>query len=124
MISQALLVIDHGSRNLKANQTLAEVCEMVAKKATGFIVKKAHMECAQPTIEQGIVSCVQAGATSIIAVPYFLAPGRHVSEDIPRLLRLGAKSFPHLSIKLSPPLGPDPLLATILLNRSLQATSL
>lgn len=44
------------------------------------------MELSEPSIQQAYKLCVEQGATQIICLPYFLSMGRHVKEDIPRLL--------------------------------------
>ena len=41
------------------------------------------LELAEPSIPDGIQRCIDAGATEVVVVPYFLSAGRHVSEDIP-----------------------------------------
>jgi hypothetical protein len=37
------------------------------------IVEVAHMEIAEPTIEQAMRNCVQRGASKVIVAPYFLS---------------------------------------------------
>ena len=52
----------------------------------GVIVRFAHMELAEPSIDQGFADCVEAGADEVIAFPYMLSPGRHSTRDIPRMV--------------------------------------
>ena len=40
--------------------------------------------------------------------PYFLGPGRHASEDIPRMVGALAEAHPELRIRVGPPSGPTP----------------
>ncbi len=44
------------------------------------------MEIAEPSIEAGFLACVRRGASEVVAIPCLLSRGRHVTEDIPRLL--------------------------------------
>lgn len=44
------------------------------------------MELASPSIADGIEDLVALGVGRIICHPYFLSPGRHSTEDVPRLI--------------------------------------
>lgn len=46
------------------------------------LVEVAHMELAEPTIEQAVARCVAAGASRVIVAPYFLSRGRHVQVSM------------------------------------------
>ena len=81
----ALLIVDHGSRRTESNEMLYDVGDILQKKRPELIVQIAHMELAEPTIPQAVEACVQEGATEIIVHPYMLSPGRHATEDIPRM---------------------------------------
>jgi sirohydrochlorin ferrochelatase len=103
---RAILLIDHGSRRAEANALLNEVVNRVkARIGEGAIVEPAHMEIAEPTIAQGFARCVQQGASIIVAHPFMLAPGRHVQEDLPRLVAEAAASYQGVQFVLAPPLG-------------------
>ncbi|MGB5702098.1 MAG: CbiX/SirB N-terminal domain-containing protein [Polyangiales bacterium] len=103
---RAILLIDHGSRRAEANALLNEVVDRVkARIGEGAIVEPAHMEIAEPTIAQGFARCVQQGASIIVAHPFMLAPGRHVQEDLPRLVAEAAASCQGVQFVLAPPLG-------------------
>ena len=75
----AILLIDHGSRRAQANALLEEVAAQVRKRVGAeTIVEPAHMELAEPSIEQGFARCVERGASMVVVHPFMLAPGRHV----------------------------------------------
>lgn len=103
---QAILLIDHGSRRAEANALLSEVVSKVkARIGEGAIVEPAHMELAEPTIAEAFARCVEQGASMIVAHPFMLAPGRHVQEDLPRLVAEAAESHEGVRFVLAPPLG-------------------
>src|SRR5882724_1377628 len=80
-----VIVVDHGSRREESNALLLDVVESFVD-ATGMpIVEPAHMELAEPSIATAFARCVTRGATTVVVFPYFLLPGRHWNEDIPRL---------------------------------------
>jgi sirohydrochlorin ferrochelatase len=103
---RAVLLVDHGSRRPKANALLDEVAALVRQRlGAGSIVEPAHMEIAEPTVAQGFARCVEQGATAIVVHPFMLAPGRHVSEDLPRLVAEAAKLHEGVAFAFAAPLG-------------------
>ena len=81
------------------------------------IVEPAHMEIAQPSIDTAFARCAEQGATTVIVFPYFLSPGRHVSEDIPRLAAQAAEAFPGIRHEVTAPLGLHDLMGQIMQQR-------
>ena len=63
------------------------------------------MESAAPTIADGLEACARAGATEVVVHPFFLAPGRHATDDIPRMVHLAAADHPGLVVRISEPTG-------------------
>ena len=82
-----------------------------------WIVEVAHLEIAPPSIAEGIARCAARGAQEIVVHPYFLAPGRHTTEDIPRLVREAAEAYPQIPVRVSRPLGLHPKLVDVILDR-------
>lgn len=116
---QALLIIDHGSRRAEANACLHEVASMVRDLVgPDVLVQPAHMELAEPDIEQAFAACVEAGATHVVAVPYFLGPGRHATVDIPSLVARAAQGYRGVTWRVTEVLGPNPLLAQLVVRRA------
>ena len=109
--SVGVIVVDHGSKREAANAQLAEVVAAVKKHSGRAIVEPAHMELAAPSIADAYASCVAQGATSIVCHPFFLSPGRHVTEDVPALLAEAAEPFqPDVPYVLTLPLGASDLI--------------
>jgi len=102
----AFLLIDHGSRRAEANALLDEVAALVRQRlGPAAVVETAHMEIAEPTIAQGFARCVARGVTAVVVHPFMLAPGRHVSEDLPRLLAEAAAAHEGVRCVMAAPLG-------------------
>jgi len=119
--SQAILIVDHGSRRREANRLLEAVAEGVRARQPGCAVRVAHMEIASPTIAEGIAACVADGAEEIFVHPFFLGPGSHSTQDIPRLVREAAARHPGLQVRVTAPIGPHEKLIDIILERVEQA---
>lgn len=116
---KAILLIDHGSRRREANDMvhcMANLVQMLA--GPEIIVRAAHMELADPTIEQGFTSCVSAGASEVIVFPYMLSPGRHSIEDIPRMVSAVAARHPGVSFHVTPAFGVNEKLGELILARA------
>lgn len=118
---KAILLVDHGSRLAEANALLAEVARLVEASSPEHVVRPAHMELAEPTIEQGFHACVEAGAVDITVHPYMLGPGRHATLDIPRLVAEAASRHPGVVYRITAPLGLHAGLARVVLDRVREA---
>ncbi len=118
----AVLLIDHGSRRDEANELVKHVAELVKARMPNYrIVEVAHMELAEPTIGHAFRRCVEQGATTIVAHPFMLAPGRHVTEDLPRLIAEAAANHPRIRYVIAEPLGAHPGIAEAVVDRCTSA---
>lgn len=112
-----VILVDHGSRREESNAMLLEVVRDFESSAGFAIVEPAHMELAEPSIETAYAKCVKRGATKIIVFPYFLLPGRHWHEDIPRLALAAAHKHPSTTYLVTAPFGLHPLMSEIMRQR-------
>lgn len=83
---RAYLLVDHGSRLEEANGVVAAVAQAMSLQLDARVAH-AHQEAAQPSIDEAIDALVAEGVRALIVVPFFLAPGRHATRDVPRLAR-------------------------------------
>ena len=116
-MKRAIVLVDHGSRVAEANAQLELVAERLRERVPERFVATAHMELAEPSLDQALDACVAAGAEEIVVHPYFLAPGRHSGEDIPRLAAAAAARHPRVRVQVSEPLGVHPGLVDAVLER-------
>ena len=114
---KAIIIIDHGSRYPTANETLLKVVDLFKSKCPNLIIEPAHMELAEPTIEQAYRKCIELGATHIIAHPYMLSPGRHAIRDIPNMVMDIAQEFPDVSYDVTEPLGIHEKIIEVIMDR-------
>ena len=112
-----LIVVDHGSKKAAANDQLLDVVALFKRVSGSAIVEPAHMELAEPSIAQAFDRCVAQGATMVVVHPYFLAPGRHSTTDIPRLTAEAAARHPGVRFHVTQPLGLDEKIAALMLQR-------
>ncbi|KAL6136259.1 hypothetical protein ACLB2K_061558 [Fragaria x ananassa] len=76
------------------NLDFFEFVDMFRKRTGYAIVEPAHMELAEPLIQDAYNSCVEQGANRVIVSPFFLLPGRHWNQEIPSLTAAAAKEHP------------------------------
>jgi sirohydrochlorin ferrochelatase len=99
-----LLLIAHGSRLNSANEEIRSLAKDLEKKI-GCPVVPTFLELAQPSILEGIDLAIQGGYKDIVVFPYFLTQGRHVSEDVPKILEEKMKHHLEIKFRILPYLG-------------------
>lgn len=100
-----IIVVDHGSRRPESNDLLLAVVKLFAEQSDYPIIEPAHMELAEPTIEQAFDRCVQRGAKIVVCHPFFLLPGKHWNQDIPNLTAAAAGKHPGIRWMVTAPIG-------------------
>ncbi len=109
-----VIVVDHGSRRKESNAMLETFVRQLSERPGWGIVEPAHMELAEPSIDTAFERCVARGASRVVVMPYFLLPGRHWNEDIPRLAAAAAKRWAGVSYLVGAPIGLHPLMAGVI----------
>ncbi|KAK8963578.1 hypothetical protein KSP40_PGU019428 [Platanthera guangdongensis] len=104
-VKDGVVIVDHGSRRKESNLMLNDFVTMFRNRTDYQIVEPAHMELAEPTIQDAFRRCVQQGVNRVIVSPFFLLPGRHWHRDIPELVAEAAREHPGISYVISAPLG-------------------
>jgi len=114
-----LVIVAHGSRRQASNDEVREVTQQFATQKHDFQqVSCAFLELDEPSIPQGIINAIEAGADEVVVLPYFLSAGRHVSEDIPEQVQLVRDKYPDVMIKIAPYLGASAQMPEILLAQA------
>jgi sirohydrochlorin ferrochelatase len=117
-MSTALLLMAHGSPRESANEPIRRAAEVLRGRGSFVHVALGYMECNLPTIPQAAEECLQRGAVRIVAVPWFLHSGVHVTDDLPTILKEFAGKHPHVEVLMSDLLGSDPAVSALLLRRA------
>ena len=115
---QALVLIALGSRRQASNQEVLDLASRLRQPAGDRyqLIKAGFLEIAEPSIPEAIETCIQSGATSIVVVPYFLAAGRHVAEDIPHIVKPVAEQHPQVKIRISEHIGMSDSMTRLILD--------
>jgi len=117
---RSLLLVAHGSRRAESNTEIARLAERLRERLAepNTLVEHAFLELAEPSIPDGIQRCIERGATSVRVVPYFLARGTHVAEDIPNEVRGKLAEHPDIDIRVTDYLGTSEALVDVLIGLS------
>jgi sirohydrochlorin ferrochelatase len=105
--NNALILVAHGSRKASSNEEVKSLTgELEALLGEKYaLVTAAFLEFTAPSLEEGMLSCVEKGATEIVILPYFLASGNHVTRDIPEAVQKVQTSHPQVKITLKEHIG-------------------
>ena len=104
-----VILLAHGSRDPLWAKTFEDFTKSARAKHSNTTL--AYMELCSPTLEQAVNNGVKAGYGSISILPLFLAKGKHLRYDVPKLLELYEIKY-HIKIKLLAPLGEQAELAS------------
>lgn len=121
--NKSLLLVAHGSRRASSNEEIRQLTDRLADSADGAFgrVSCAFLELAEPSIPDGIELAIQAGATEVVVLPYFLSAGRHVAEDIPELVAPKQSEHPTVEIRISTYVGAAEGIIELLLSTAAES---
>ena len=116
---KALLLIAHGSRKQSSNDEVAQLAERVKAQPSEFeAVTHCFLELTEPRVPTAIDQLITDGASDITILPYFLAAGYHVADDLPKLLEDAKNTYPHIQFKMLEHLGAADLMPQWILQQS------
>lgn len=104
----ALILLGHGSR---APETFEEMRELAAKLQAlhpGTAVSAAFLSLGDPDLPRAIAAAAASGAAGIRILPLFFFSGKHVQDDIPRLVAEARAAHPGVRIELLAAAGRHP----------------
>lgn len=82
---QGYILLSHGSKVKESNDASAKVLEELSKSVEN--AQLAFLELAEPDFESAVKNLKESGVNYIKVLPLFLAPGKHVREDVPYLCK-------------------------------------
>jgi sirohydrochlorin ferrochelatase len=116
-VNRAVLLACHGSRIEASGEAVGQAVDSLRKKEPSVFFLCAFLELQKPNISEGIELCLGQGADEVIVVPYFVQAGRHVVQDIPRIVSDAQALHPDKKIRLADYLGFDERIVSVVLDR-------
>ena len=117
-----LLIMAHGSPDPRSNAPIYEVARRVRATGRYEAVTVCFMDLNEPSILDAAGAMAASGIAHIIATPFFLHMGSHVTKDLPALIAAARQHHPACSIILAEHLGYDRLLLDVIADRIAEAT--
>ncbi len=110
---KAILVISHGSHSLETKREVSALIKKLRREIKIPIVEYAFLEIESPSISEGIDMCIKKGAKQILITLNFLNSGKHVDQDIPRIVAAAEKKYPAVKFKITSPVGQHPRITEL-----------
>ena len=108
-----VVVAAHGSRAAAANEAHRAVVARLAQQVPARVVP-AFLELTEPSIAEAIDAAVASGAATVVVLPYFLHPGRHLARDLPAIVADADARHPGSRVHLTESFGARPELLDVL----------
>ena len=118
----ALILFAHGARDPEWATPLRRVQAAVAAQAPGQRVELAFLEFMTPTLPECVAALDEAGVTSAVVVPMFIAQGGHLKRDVPELLAVLRERHPAMALTLAPAIGESASVIEAMAQAALAAT--
>jgi sirohydrochlorin cobaltochelatase len=114
-----LLLAGHGSADPAGAAAFNALCLRVAKllAARSVDVAGGFIELSEPPLSAAVDSLAAGGHRHVVAVPVVLASAGHAKGDIPAALAAQRRRHRGLSFAYGRPLGPHPVLLSLLARR-------
>lgn len=115
MNATGVMVLAHGSRKAEANDFLIRRVGDIQTRMHGRVaVAIGFLQNAAPTIKDALTALAGQGCRRIRVIPYFLAPGNHVTQDVPEELAQLKKEYGGMEFEYLEPIGMRPELGLLL----------
>jgi sirohydrochlorin cobaltochelatase len=119
MNDRGIILLGHGSRDPLWRQPMEAVAARLGALQPDLPVRCAYLELEPPTLAEAASELAAAGIATISITPMFLGSGKHVREDLPRLLEQLRQQHPAVKFELQPPVGDNPRVIDLLARLAL-----
>ncbi len=102
---EALIIVAHGSKMKSSNDEIVNIVEKIKSENSGICVFLGFLELTEPLFSSVLKNTIENNFKKIKIFPYFLAAGKHVSQDIPNEIEKFKKKNPNVEFILLPHIG-------------------
>ncbi len=121
-MTDALLVIGHGTRRGAGATEFLGFVEAVAQRFPERTVAPCFLELSDPPVIPTLDALVAEGVRSVTVAPAFLLGAGHIKNDVPAALDAVRVRHPDLALRYGAPLGVEPRVLQVLDARIAEAT--
>ena len=115
-----IVLFAHGSRDERWRAPVEAVARRVAALDPSARVACAYLELVAPDLRTAAAELIAGGAGAIRVVPLFLGMGKHLREDLPRLLDELRAAHPGVAFSLANAVGEEPEVIDLLARVALK----
>jgi precorrin-8X/cobalt-precorrin-8 methylmutase len=106
----AIIVLAHGSRGERGAAEVPEVLQRITNGLRLLLsseveVSGAALQFNHPNLEEAVESFIGMGLKDIVIAPYFLFPGRHLTEHVPEAIVELQEKYPDAKFTVTENLG-------------------
>ncbi len=113
----ALVLIAHGSKRSLSNEEFVALGNKIKNKDKNFSkIETAFLELATPSIETVSNNLITSNISKIYFYPYFLNSGKHVSVDLPYIMKQLKEENPSVEFILLEHFGKSDRISDIILD--------
>lgn len=119
----AIVLVAHGSPDPDWRRPIDALARRLGELEPGRAVQVAYLGFLEPSFDQAVARILGAGHRHVLVLAAFLSPGgRHIKDDVPRLVREQAAVHPELVLELRPgALGAEPEVVEALAEAAARA---
>ena len=115
-----IVLLAHGSRDARWREPVEAVARRMAELSPEVAVACAYLELVTPDLPTAVERLVADGARAVHVVPLFLGVGKHVREDLPRLVDELRARHQDVDFSLAPAVGETPEVVDLLARIALR----
>ena len=111
LMQKALILFAHGARDPEWARPVQVVAQRLQTLNPDLTIGIAFLEFMNPTLNEAITAILdQLGVDplQVDILPFFIAQGGHLRQELPLMLEQIQREHPHLQLRLLPPLGELP----------------
>jgi len=120
---RGVVLFAHGSRDARWREPVEAVAALAGRLDAGIAVRCAYLELAAPDLAGAVNQLVGEGVQAVDLLPLFLGVGKHLREDLPRLLDELRAAHPGVSIRLRAAVGEMPEVTALLARIAVEPES-
>jgi sirohydrochlorin cobaltochelatase len=119
----AIVLVAHGSPDPDWRRPIDALAGRLREREPGRAVVVAYLGFLEPSLPQAVAQLWAQGHRHVLVLSAFLSPGgRHIKEDVPRLVAEQAAVHPELVLLLRPgALGAEPEVVEALADAAVRA---
>lgn len=119
----AIVLVAHGSPDPDWRRPIDALAQRLRAREPGRAVQVAYLGFLEPSFDQAVAQLLGAGHRHVLVLAAFLSPGgKHIKDDVPRLVREQAAAHPELRLELRPgALGAEPEVIEALAEAAVRA---